>query len=93
MLAIISAFQHWHHYLESAKHTITIYTDHKNLEVFMITKVLNHRQARWAELLAGYDFILTPILRSNPTDSPSQRPDYSKDVVAPSGPLLPPSSL
>ena len=94
MLAIVSAFQHWRHYLEGAKHTVTVYTDHKNLEVFMVTKVLNRRQARWAELLAGYDFVLTPIPGSkNPADGPSRRPDYAKDVVAPSGPLLPPSSL
>src|SRR5436190_438213 len=94
MLAIVSAFQHWRHYLEGAKHTITVYTDHKNLEVFMVTKVLNRRQARWAELLAGYDFVLTPIPGSkNPADGPSRRPDYAEDVTAPSGPLLPPSSL
>ena len=94
MLAIVSAFQHWRHYLEGAKHTITVYTDHKNLEVFMSTKVLNRRQARWAELLAGYDFVLTPIPGSkNPADGPSRRPDYAEDVTAPSGPLLPSSAL
>jgi len=43
MLAIVSAFQHWRHYLEGAKHTVTVYSDHKNLEVFMSTKVLNRR--------------------------------------------------
>jgi len=72
MLAIDSSFAHWRHYLEGAKHTVTVYTDHKNLEVFMSTKILNRRQARWAELLAGYDFVLTPIPGSkNPADSPS----------------------
>ena len=45
MVAIVSAFHHWHHYLEGAKYTITVYTDHKNLEVFMATKVLNYHQA------------------------------------------------
>lgn len=93
MLAIVSAFQHWRHYLEGASHTVTVYTDHKNLEVFMSTKVLNRRQARWAELLAGYDFVLahTPGTK-NPADGPSRRPDYAKGVELPVGMLLPPSS-
>ena len=91
LLAIVSAFQHWRHYLEGAKHTVTVYTDHKNLEVFMNTKILNRRQARWAELLAGYDFVLTAIPGSrNPADGPSRRPDYAKDVIAPDGLLIPP---
>jgi hypothetical protein len=30
--------------------------DHKNLEYFMMTKVLNRRQAYWAQELAGVDF-------------------------------------
>jgi hypothetical protein len=32
--------------------------DHKNLEYFIITKVLNRRQARWAQELASIDFKL-----------------------------------
>jgi hypothetical protein len=94
MLAIILAFVHWRHYLEGANHTIQVFTDHKNLEVFMSTKILNRRQARWAELLAGYDFVLvhTPGPK-NPADGPSRRPDYSIDVEQPSGTLLPPSSF
>jgi transposase InsO family protein len=92
MLAIVLALGHWRHYCEGAKHTVTIFTDHKNLEVFMSTKVLNRRQARWAELLSGYDFVLvhTPG-SSNPADGPSRRPDYATDVPQPSGSLLPPS--
>jgi hypothetical protein len=35
-----------------------VYTDHKALEYFMTTKQLNSRQARWAELLAEYSFIV-----------------------------------
>ena len=94
LLAIVSVFQHWRHYLEGAKHTITVYTDHKNLEVFMTTKVLNRRQARWAELLAGYDFVMTAIPGTkNPADGPSRRPDYAVDVPQPSGTILPSSAF
>src|SRR5438046_595154 len=35
-----------------------VFTDHKNLEYFTMTKVLNKRQARWAEELAEYNFII-----------------------------------
>jgi hypothetical protein len=92
ILAIVLALGHWRHYCEGAKHTITIFTDHRNLEVFMSTKILNRRQARWAELLSGYDFVLvhTPG-SSNPADGPSRHPDYTTDVPQPSGSLLPPS--
>ena len=90
MLAIVSAFQHWRHYLEGARHRVTVFTDHKNLEVFMSTKQLNCRQARWAELLAAYDFELVPIPGTkNPADGPSRRPDYAEDIPQPTGTLLP----
>jgi hypothetical protein len=92
MLAIVLALGHWRHYCEGAKHTITIFTDHKNLEVFMSTKILNRRQARWAELLSRYDFFLVHTLGfSNPANGPSRRPDYATEVLQPSGSLLPPS--
>jgi hypothetical protein len=35
---------------------VLVFTDYKNLEYFMITKVLNRRQAHWAQELAGVDF-------------------------------------
>ena len=60
----------------------------------MSTKVLNRRQARWAELLAGYDFVLVHLPGvKNPADGPSRRPDYAQDVPVPTGSLLPPRSL
>jgi hypothetical protein len=36
-------------------HGLNMY-DYKNLEYFMTTKVLNRRQVRWAQELAGVDF-------------------------------------
>jgi hypothetical protein len=35
---------------------VQVFIDHKNLEYFMTTKVLNRRQAYWAQELAGVDF-------------------------------------
>ena len=46
LLAIIRTFQQWRHYLEGARHTVTLVSDHKNLEIFRTTKTLTPRQAR-----------------------------------------------
>jgi hypothetical protein len=56
MLAIISSFKEWRRYLEGAEHSILVFANHKNLEYFTTTKVLNGRQLRWAQELADYDF-------------------------------------
>ena len=94
MLAIVECFKHWHHYLEGSKYPVRVRSDHKNLEIFMSTKILNRRQARWAEFLSGYDFVLDHISGpKNPADGPSQRLDYTKDVDIPSGALIPPKAL
>jgi hypothetical protein len=94
MLAIVESMKHWRHYLEGSKHTVQVFSDHKNLETFMTTKVLNRRQARWAENLAGYDFVLVHTPGSkNPADGPSRRPDYAQDVDLPTGALIPEKAL
>jgi len=56
LLAIVDAFKHWCRYCEGAEHQVQVYSDHQNLEYFTTTKVLNRRQARWAQELAGIDF-------------------------------------
>jgi len=56
LLAIVDAFKHWRRYCEGAKHPVEVFSDHQNLEYFTTTKVLNRRQARWAQELAGIDF-------------------------------------
>jgi transposase InsO family protein len=58
MLAIVRSFGHWRPELQGSPHQINVYTDHKALEYFMTTKQLNSRQARWAELLAEYYFMI-----------------------------------
>ena len=94
MLAVVEAMKHWRHYLEGSREPVQVLTDHKNLETFMSSKVLNRRQARWAEILANYDFVLVPIPgKTNPADAASRRPDYAKDVTLPSGTLIPSKAL
>jgi len=56
LLAIVDAFKHWRRYCEGATHQIQVLSDHQNLEYFTTTKVLNRRQARCAQELAGIDF-------------------------------------
>ena len=58
MLAIVRSFGHWRPELQGSPQQVKVYTDHKALEYFMTTKQLNSRQARWAELLAEYSFII-----------------------------------
>ena len=45
LLAIWDAFHHWRNYLEGSPHTIQVFSDHRNLQYFATTKVLNRRQA------------------------------------------------
>jgi len=52
LLAVVDAFKHWRRYCEGAIHQVQVYSDHRNLEYFTTTKVLNRRQARWAQELA-----------------------------------------
>ena len=44
LLVIVKAFKQWKTYLKRLKHSIQIYTDHKNLIYFTIIKVLNRQQ-------------------------------------------------
>jgi hypothetical protein len=55
-LTIVDCFKTWQRYLEGSLHMVLVFTDHKNLEYFMTTKVLNRRQACWAQELACVDF-------------------------------------
>ena len=56
LFAILQAFEKWRAELTSVKNQIRVYSDHRSLEYFMTTKVLNARQARWAEVLAPFNF-------------------------------------
>jgi hypothetical protein len=64
LLAIVDSFQEWRHFLEGVQHPVTVYTDHKNLEYFMSTKVLNRRQVRWSISFLRFNFVITYCLGS-----------------------------
>src|SRR6202165_392033 len=59
--------------------TATVYSDHRNLLWFTETKVLNRGQARWAEKLSRFDFVIVfrPGKDQGKPDALSRRPDYS----------------
>ena len=79
MLAIVVAFKEWEHMLKSVQSKITVFTNHKNLEYFAITKVLTRRQACWAEHLAEYNFkvVYRPGNKNAKADMLSRRWDYA----------------
>ena len=56
LMAIVLAFEEWRPELEGALFPIQVLSDHKNLEYFMSTKLLNRRQIRWAEFLSRFNF-------------------------------------
>ena len=100
MLAIVEALKEWRVYLEGSIHQIRIITDHKNLEYFTTSKVLKRRQARWSELLGGYDFKITyrPGVNNTKADILSRRTDYlpqgiTTDQAKTTAPLIRPDQL
>jgi hypothetical protein len=56
LLAIICYLKEWRSELEGTEFLIRILSDYRNLEYFMITKMLNCRQACWSEFLSRYYF-------------------------------------
>ena len=56
MLAIVKTLKEWQHYLQNARHPITICSEHKSLEFFKSPQRLNQRQARWHHFLSHFDF-------------------------------------
>ena len=81
MLAIVQVFKKFRHLLQGTKYPVTVKFDHRNLRTFMTTKELNARQARWAEELSAYDFVIEHIKgRENKVaDALSRRPDYREE--------------
>ena len=79
MLAIIRALEAWRPELEGSATRIRIVSDHKALEYFMTTKALSGRQARWAETLSRFNFMLTYKPGSQNRADPLTRRDQEMD--------------
>ena len=78
LLAIVDAFKHWRRYCQGASHQVQVLSGHHNLEYFTTTKVLNRRQARWAQELAGINFKIfyRPGSQNSKPDALSRHPEY-----------------
>ena len=77
LLTIVESFRDMRAWLIGTETPISVCSDHKNLEYFMSSRVLNRRQARWSMFLSEFNFRLDylPGIK-NPADAPSHRPDY-----------------
>lgn len=59
LLAIVKAFENWRPELEGSSVPVKILTDHRGLEYFQTKRTLTRRQARWAEKLSEFNFMIT----------------------------------
>jgi hypothetical protein len=76
LMAIIKALEEWRPECEGAEHTLQLITDHKNLEYFMSKRLLNRRQARWAQFLSRFDYEISyrPGKSNGKADALTRRP-------------------
>jgi hypothetical protein len=74
LLAILDSFQQWRQFLEGSAEQIIVYNDHKNLTYLQSARVLNCRQARWAQYLSHFDFVITyrPDMQQGKADTLSR---------------------
>ncbi len=89
-MAIIQCFKEWRHYLVGVNHKIKVYTNHKNLTLFLTIKDLNKRQIRWYETLTDYDFkiIYHKGSENRRADTLSWREDLKSEEQVDNTPLL-----
>jgi hypothetical protein len=78
LLPIIRAFEHWCIFLEGIKETITVFTDHKNLEYWKTARTFNCRNAHWHLTRVPYNFVIAyrPGKQSQKPDALSRRADH-----------------
>jgi hypothetical protein len=75
-MAIIKVLEEWRPECEGAVYPLQLITDHKNLEYFMTTMLLNRRQARWSEFLTrlDYEIVYRPGQSNGKADAFTRRP-------------------
>lgn len=88
LLAIMKAFEEWRPKLQGTEEPVEVITDHKNLEHFTTTKLLNQRQVRWSEFLSDFRFQISyrpgkkatipDALSRLPGDEPTDRYDITE---------------
>ena len=83
LMAIVKAFRKWSHWLEGTVEETQVYSDHQNLRYFLSIKILSQRQARWAEELSQYNFVIRykPGIKNTRADVLSRRWDYAEGML------------
>jgi hypothetical protein len=94
LLAIVSCFKEWRHYLQAARHPVLVFCDHKNLVYFTTSKVLTKRQIHWSLFLEEFNFKITyrPGKVNVKPDLLSRGQDYDTEEIK-SGKILLPKEL
>ncbi|CCO36554.1 hypothetical protein RSOLAG1IB_12223 [Rhizoctonia solani AG-1 IB] len=92
LLAIIRSLEHWRIYLKGTTESITIFTDHRNLEYWKESRTFNQRHAQWHLLLANFNFqiVYRPGKQLGKPDALSQRSDHA-DIPPDNQSMLPQS--
>ena len=91
LLAIVKTLEEWRPELEGIEEQFEVITDHKNLQHFMTTKLLNQRQVRWSEFLSRFNFRIVyrpgkladrpDALSRKAEDQPLSKTDHSDDRI------------
>ena len=79
-LVVIRGLETYHHLLMGTSHTVTIYTDHKNLEYYTHPQNITRCVARLIPRLTDYNYTLVHIPgQTNHADPLSWQPDFHPD--------------
>ena len=80
LLTIVKALRNWRPFLAGSSHTITVFTDHANLQYWRQPHKISCRIAREVTELAEYNVVLRhiPGKANGWADALSRRPDYNQ---------------
>ena len=56
LLAIINVFELWKSEMENIEKPVQVIINHKNMEYFISSKLINRRQTRWSEFFSKFNF-------------------------------------
>ena len=89
-LSIVNAFMKWCMYLHGSPVPVKVFSDHESLRCLATQPTLSHRQARWLEKLAefNYEIKYTPGPLNVVPDALSRRPDHDLAMVSESAPTI-----
>jgi hypothetical protein len=95
LLAVVDALKQWRHYLQGARFTVRVLTDHITLKYFHQQPKLSPRQVRWSELLTNFDLSIEyrPGRTNTVPDALSRRPDLKMLALAALVNTAPPTDL